>query len=497
MKYMKSLRTWCVFLFLSLSVFLFAQETSFPNLYRYTLENGLELFVAEDDSAPLAYIELAVRAGAVTQTPETAGLFHLYEHMLFKGNSKYASQTEFTEAENKMGAIDENGSTGIDRVNYFFTVPSSQVKNGLEFWSYALRTPNLDKTELENEKAVVLSEINADFTDPAHIRSAALSKHLFPEGAWRLDPGGEPSVVKTATTGDLRAMQKQYYVPENSAIFVGGDVHHEEIYRYVKSIYGDWKNPREEPPAFPQASKNPLAFLGGDLKLVHVTPGTSDGVTSVVYYVRGPDGEFDAKDTYAADVLVNLLNNPSGDFATSLVSNKKLSIPNTDYVGLSYPTRRASGILGFYAYVLNQDGGSPVQKAEEFLRTLKNDVVPLITSDSFYEKNSISSVIKQLEDSRVYELESAKAILSSLSFFWSACGADYFFSYDENIARVTKNDVISFVHDYITDKKGILLVRVSPSVWEAYKTEFIKNGFQEITAENAFWMNDKTEEIQK
>ena len=69
-----------IFLFLSL---LWSEATNIQGLYRYKLGNGLELFVAENDSAPLAYIEIAVRAGAVTQTPENAGLFHLYEHMLF------------------------------------------------------------------------------------------------------------------------------------------------------------------------------------------------------------------------------------------------------------------------------------------------------------------------------------------------------------------------------------------------------------------------------
>ena len=133
MKNMKRFCSMLVLVFVFALSFLSAQETKFPNLYRYTLENGLELFVVENDSSPLAYIEIAVRAGAVTQSPETAGLFHLYEHMLFKGNAKYANQDEFTEAENKMGVIDENGTTGVDRVNYFFTVPSSEVKNGLEF----------------------------------------------------------------------------------------------------------------------------------------------------------------------------------------------------------------------------------------------------------------------------------------------------------------------------------------------------------------------------
>ncbi|WP_407429351.1 M16 family metallopeptidase, partial [Treponema sp.] len=374
----------CAFVFTFALSFLSAQETNFPTLYRYTLENGLELFIAENDSAPLAYIELAVRAGAVTQTPETAGLFHLYEHMLFKGNAKYANQDEFTEAENKMGVIDENGSTGIDRVNYFFTVPSSEVKNGLEFWSYAIRTPKIDEKELENEKAVVLSEINADFTDPAHIRSSAIFKNLFPDGAWRLDPGGSPSVVKNATVESLREIQKKYYIPRNSAIFVGGDVHHEEVFRYVKDIYGDWKNPEEKAEKIHQSVKEPFKNLDSDLKMIFVNPGNADSIISANYFLRGPDGEFDVNDTYPADILVNILANPSSEFVSSVISNKNLSIPDSDYTGVSYPTRRAGSLICFYAYMLNQGETNPVQKSEEYLLTLKNKSFPLLTDKKTY-----------------------------------------------------------------------------------------------------------------
>ncbi|MBQ9281978.1 MAG: insulinase family protein [Treponema sp.] len=486
----------------------FCERTSIDGVYRYKLENGLELFVAENDSAPLAYIEIAVRAGAVTQTPETAGLFHLYEHMMFKGNAKYENQDAFTDAANEMGRIDENGSTGVDRVNYFFTVPSSQVRNGLEFWSYAIRTPKLNEGELENEKAVVLSEIGADFTDPAHIRSAALFKTMFPRSPWRLDPSGNPVVVRNATAETLRDIQKKYYVPANSAIFVGGDVRHDEVYQYVSEIYSDWKNPAEAVAFEEPESKKPLLR---DKKLVFVNPGSSDGIIQISYYLRGPDGETDASDTYAADVWTALVNSPSGIFARTFISEPALEIPESDYIGASYPTRRASGLIGFYGAMLNvpkdeardgnygfgdfsvlpSNGLNPAEKADFFLSVLKQKAVPAMCDKSvFFKDKSVDFVIRQLEDGRIYELEEAESVLSSLSFFWSSCGSDYFFSYDDNIASVTEDDVIAFVQKYIQGKSGTLLVSVSPEIWSKYKNAFLSNGYEEIRAEQAFWQND-------
>ncbi|MBQ0052287.1 MAG: insulinase family protein [Treponema sp.] len=454
-------------------------------MFRYTLENGLEIFVAENSAAPLAYIEIGVRAGAVTQTPETAGLFHLYEHMLFKGNAKYANQVEVTDAMSKMGEINRNGSTGLDLVNYYFTIPSSQVRNGLEFWSYAIRTPLLNEVELENEKNVVLSEINADFTNPGKIRRSGLNKVLFPAGPWRLDPGGDPNVVKNATPADLKKMQQLYYVPRNSAIFVGGDVHHEDVYKWVKEIYGDWKNPQGTVEFEPVPTKTPFNKLQ---KKIYVNPGSSDSMLQAGLYLRGPDGETDAEDTYAADVWSKLVQNPSEVFATTFVEEKSLFIPDSDYVAGSYVTARASGLIAIATAMMNQGELNPAEKVEKFYSVIQKKLVPIMQDkEKFFRPGILNSIKQQLEDSRVYQLETATSILSNLSSLWSSCGSDYFFGYDKNIGNVTEEDVVAFVNKYISGKNGVLLVTVSPGIWAKYGEEFKKNGFSEITSENAFW----------
>ncbi len=157
------------FLFLALLAIVplaYSEPTDIPGLFRYRLENGLELFVLEDRSTPLAYIEIAIRGGGIAQTAETAGLFHFYEHMMFKGNSKYRTAAEVNAAYLDLGVPFWNGSTGTEHVNYYFTVPSENLRRGLEFWSYAIREPLLDPREIESEKGVVISEITGSFAEP-------------------------------------------------------------------------------------------------------------------------------------------------------------------------------------------------------------------------------------------------------------------------------------------------------------------------------------------
>ncbi len=161
-------------------------ETSVPGLYQYTLDNGLELFVAENDSAPLAYIELAVRAGGIAQTPETAGIFHLYEHMMFEGDSQYKSSADMDKAVQDMGVLGQNAQTGINCVKYYFTVPADLLEKGLEFWNYAIREPLLSEEGLASQKKVVTAEIEGNFSDPGRIYSYNMFRTLSPKYPCRI-----------------------------------------------------------------------------------------------------------------------------------------------------------------------------------------------------------------------------------------------------------------------------------------------------------------------
>ena len=475
-------------LLLLLAAPIFAAKTAVKNLYRYTLPNGLSLFVMENDAAPLAYIEIAVRAGGVTQTPQTAGLFHLYEHMMFKGNAKYADQAAVQDALNDMGVSTWNGSTGTDKVNYYFTVPSALIREGLEFWSYAIRTPRMDQQELENEKSVVLSEIGADTSDPGHIFPAFLAKTLYAESPWQLDPSGIPAVVENATVAQLREIQAQYYVPDNAALFIGGDVHHKQVYKLVKEIYGDWK-PGTASLGVKPPSKAPLGKgQAATRRFVYADPRSSGSYIQAGLYLRGPDGETDISDTYAADVWSGLLNAPTGYYARSLVEDPDLAIPDPDYVGGSYLTRRTAGIISLSAAMLNK--GEPVGQAEHLLSRLQELCREGFTSPDFLTDSAIADTKRQQTDNSIYAQETAAGVLSSLSFFWAACGADYFFDYDKRFERINAADVIAFVEAYLQDAGGMYVVFVSPDVYKANKAAFDKNGYTEITAGNAFWWQE-------
>lgn len=449
---------------------IWAEATPIPSLYQYSLPNGLTLFVAENHSVPLTYIEIALKCGAFTQEKANAGLFHLYEHLMFKGNALFPDAASVTRELSNMGVANWNGSTDIECVNYYFTVPAKLTQEGLAFWNAAIRTPKISKKELENEKKVVISEIKSNLTDPSRKIIATRSKMLFSDAPYKLDPSGTVATIKKATVEQLRAIQKQYYIPRNAALFVGGDVEPDAVFKMVSEIYGDWENGEAAAEA---TFHHDIAPLDDTMKIVIPYEKIADNVAQISISFRGPDGEFDRQDTFVADVLSSVLSNPSSAFVTQFAQDKVLGILSRDYIWSSYPTRRTAGVFSFGA-VMSCGGEAIADKTDLFIDILN---AYLGEVDKTVSEDEIAQVSKRLIDSDIYNQEDAATLLNTVRFWWVNCDVDYYYSYKDNLAKVTMSDIKSFVQKYLTGKKSLVMVMVSPSVHKNQAGKFKSNGF--------------------
>src|ERR1019366_10528096 len=91
----------------------------------YHLSNGLLVTLSEDHSAPIVAVNLWYHVGSGNEREERTGFAHLFEHMLFQGSAHVGSNEHFELIQRAGGTL--NGSTWLDRTNYFETVPSNQL----------------------------------------------------------------------------------------------------------------------------------------------------------------------------------------------------------------------------------------------------------------------------------------------------------------------------------------------------------------------------------
>ena len=474
----------------------FAKQTPVQGLNEYKLENGLTLFTLEDHNVPLVYIEIAFKTGAVDYTPETAGLFYLYEAVMFRGNALYTTPNAMQEALYDMGVTDWDGTTNGDYTNFSFTVPSSELERGLAFWNAAIRTPNLHELELTAVRGNLARSVEMLQTDPGMQYEGYSTLKLFPDAPYRRDARGSANVIKHATVAQLGDLQSKYFIPKNAALFVGGDIDPENVLELTKKIFGDWSN--KSSPAnsseqveftIPKNAKQNPSPLATTKYSVMPLPSASEKYAQVSVKFRGPDTDFDLEDTYVADYLCSLMLDPEGHFKKSFCSNAKLDIPGTEYVECSYVTKREDGIIEVKAYVKNP-GDNLADRAEEFAGQTKKVFGEIANNPSFFESDFVHEKSRALQDLDSIAAETAQGLLSTLRFWWACASSDYYYTYKDKLSSVSQKDALSFVEKYIDGKNPLVTVVLAPSYYEKQKDEFEKKGFELITGKNAFWQNE-------
>jgi zinc protease len=420
-----------------------ARADGSSNLHVKKLKNGLEVIVLEDHSVPLVTIEIAVKNGAFTEPPEFNGLSHLYEHMFFKANAVIPSQEAYLERIRELGIV-FNGTTSDERVNYFFTMPSTNLEPGMVFMRDAITTPKFDEEEFKKEIQVVLGEVDRNESNPYYWLGQAVDKLVWYAHPTRKDSLGDRPTIATATIAKMKTMQQRYYVPNNSALLVAGDVDPQQVFAMAEKLYAGWKPSKKDPHVqYPVPEHPPLKQVSA---VVVARPDVR--IPFIQWVWHGPGVVKDPRATHAADVLSYILGQPTSKFHKALVDSGV-----TLGASLGYYTQKYTGPISASAQVRPD-------KIKDAVRALLLEIDKLAQPDYFTDEQ-LKSAKAILAIQAIYEQEKSSALIHTVSFWWATASLDYYKNYVEDLNRVTREDIIKFVRDYIQDKNFVVGLLIS------------------------------------
>ena len=406
------------------------------------LSNGLEIVVLEDHSVPLVTIELAVRNGSFTEPPELNGLSHLYEHMFFKANRAVTNQEAYLKTIGQLG-IAYNGETREEVVEYYFTTISPNLRPAMNFMRDATRYPLFDQNEFERERQVVIGEIDRDESEPGFYLNREMNDRLFYKYQSRKNPLGSRQTVTTATTAMMRLIQGRYYVPNNSALVITGDVKPDEVYKLAQEFFGDWPRREKDPfVEFPMVEHPPLAKSEGAI--------IKQPVTNVILEIgwQGPSIGKDDAATYAADTFSFIMTQPDSRFQRALVDSGLVTA-----VGIGYYTQRNVGPINIFAQ-------TTPDKAQAAIKAIYNEVAHFNDKD-YYTDDQLESARALLEADDLYSREKLDEYAKTLGFWWSSTGIEYFRGYLANLRRTSRADISRYITTYIQGKPHVGLALIS------------------------------------
>lgn len=223
---------------LALAVPAAAEEVRIP-YEKFVLDNGLTLIVHEDRKAPVVAVSIWYHVGSKDEKPGRTGFAHLFEHLMFQGSEHY--NDEYFKPFELVGATDMNGTTWLDRTNYFQTVPKTALDMAL--WMESDRMGHLlgviDQARLDEQRGVVKNEKRQGENQPYGRVFEALQRASFPEGhPYRWETIGSMEDLEAATLEDVQEWFKTYYGAANATLVLAGDITAAEARAKVEQYFG-------------------------------------------------------------------------------------------------------------------------------------------------------------------------------------------------------------------------------------------------------------------
>ncbi len=400
--------------------------TSIEGISEYQLSNGLKVLLFPDESKPTVTVNLTVFVGSRHEGYGEAGMAHLLEHMLFKGTPDHP---QIPKALQGRGA-DFNGTTWVDRTNYYETLPASN--DNLEF-AIKLEADRMVNSyvkgeDLTSEMTVVRNEFERGENSPSYVLAQRMMAAAYEWHNYGQSTIGNQADIERVPVENLKRFYKKYYQPDNAMLVVAGRFDEAKALEFTEKYFGSIPKPErvldqtytEEPPQ--DGERMVTLRRVGDVAVV-----------GAVYHI--PSGA--SPDFPAIDVLESILTQqPSGRLYKALVEQKKAASVSGAAFAWHDP-----GVLRVMAEVAA--GNSPEAVLETMLDTLDVVVDRGVTADEV--ERARTRLLKQRELSAADTAELAVELSE-----WAAQG-DWrlYFLYRDRLESVTVDDVNRVARAYL------------------------------------------------
>ncbi len=399
---------------------------SIEGITEYRLDNGLQVLLYPDQSKPTVTVNLTVFVGSRHEGYGEAGMAHLLEHMLFKGTPDHPA---IPKALQERGA-NFNGTTWVDRTNYYETMPASDenLEFGLHLEADRLVNSFVKREDLLSEMTVVRNEFERGENSPERVLDQRLMAVAFDWHNYGKSTIGNRSDIERVPIGSLQAFYRKHYQPDNAMLVVAGNFDQDKAIEYIEKYFGALKRPErkldktytEEPPQ--DGERTVTLRRVGDV-----------GIVSAVYHV--PSGGH--PDAAALEILSEVLGaEPAGRLYKALVETRKATS-----IAAAAGTWHDPGIFQVQANLRREDS---LDEAKEIL---------LKTTEAVGEEGVSQAEVDRARQKLLKQRELAQGNTSSIAVQlsdWAGQGdwRMYFLNRDR-IEKVTPEDVKAVAQKYL------------------------------------------------
>ena len=405
---------------------------------KYKLANGLTILVHEDHSDPIVYVDVTYHVGSAREQEGRSGFAHFFEHMMFQGSEHVGDEQHFKIVSEAGGTL--NGTTNLDRTNYFEVMPSNQLEVALWLESdrMGFLLDSVTQKKFEVQRATVKNERGQNYDNrPYGLAGEKSSAALYPTThpySWLTI--GYIEDLNRVDVNDLKKFFMRWYGPNNATLTVSGDVTPEQVVKLAEKYFG---------PIVPgpevKAQSFPTVILDKDRYISY-----EDNVRAPMLDFAFPTVPARSPDEAPLDVLADVLaGGKSSIFYQNFVKSQLAMSASA-----GHPTAELAGtfditIRAFPDKSLAQMDSLVRYSLLEFEKrgVTDEDIKKYLAGFETQMVNSLSSV------------QGKGAMLASNETFTG--NPNYITKEIERYSKVTKEDVMRVYNQYIKNKFAVVL----------------------------------------
>jgi zinc protease len=215
---------------------------TFPEIRTTTLDNGMDLVVAQRGSIPLVNVFINVATGQTANTQPGSVTSEAAWYLLDKGTEKY-NANELAAAKDKI-AMGSRNSPGAENSGMSYRILSTYLDESLKIASEILRHPTFPQDELDKFKANVNASLDNQERNPGRMARTYFTRAIYGEdeptaNIWTRD------TVAGLSSDDLKAFMEREVAPDNTRVYMVGDISLEDAAKALNDAFGDWDNKNE------------------------------------------------------------------------------------------------------------------------------------------------------------------------------------------------------------------------------------------------------------
>lgn len=413
----------------------FTYVRTLGGISEYTLDaNGLQVLVLPEHSAPVATFMVTYRVGSRNEVTGTTGATHLLEHLMFKGTPVFNREkgNSVDQLLERVGAV-YNATTWLDRTNYYANLGKDHLDAYIAIEADRMRNLWLRESDRRPEMTVVRNEFEIGENNPIQALDKEINAVAFIAHPYHHSTIGWRSDIENVPIEKLKAFYDTFYWPDNATVTIIGDIEPAAALALVKKHYGAIP---KSPAPIPQVYTEEPAQSGP--RRVTVKRAGRLGVVGIAY--KTPSARH--ADMPALQVLGSILTSGKNSRLYRALTNENLTTNVSADIGFFHDPSLTT-VYASLAPGAKPDAVEMITLAE--LERVKKDGVTDV---------EVASAISQLIASSAYARDGAFAVASTLNEFISSGDWTRYVTLDDDIKKVTPDDVKRIANTYLNEDQS-------------------------------------------